>query len=424
MKCRGVPLRPICEADGSNLPAFLAEREGSDLNSNGVTEAYEFAHQTTLSGLLTASESGERAYHVLYSDAAGAANPQPVLLDGLTILNGETSNTLTPVANRDDAGRGGGVYSNGVPYIINRCRLTGNKAVRGGAVYMRDAELRTYSSLYAGNSTVDNPQAPGMEPYGVRGGAVYLGGMQDVTALYAANCIWANNETTGWGAAIATNFVDGTTTYVDPNINLMNCLLVRNKAEGNAAIFNQNAKSQLQNTVVWGNENELTQYPDVAADVSLRYCATDYSLPESGDGGGNITLSTDNASVSGPRFAAPSSVAGVAGNSSTACWNPGAISVLTDAGDGTLAANETDMSQATGAYREWMTAYAADYETQYMFDGGYARYAGGKDEDGNPLDKVIDLGVYEYQYPGRFDEMDDIYVATEESGAGRWFELE
>ena len=410
---QGVTLTPL-DGDGSNLPTFLAEREGSDLNSNGVTEAYEFAHQTTLSGLLTASESGERAYHVLYSDAAGAANPQPVLLDGLTILNGETSNTLTPVANRDDAGRGGGVYSNGVPYIINRCRLTGNKAVRGGAVYMRDAELRTYSSLYAGNSTVDNPQAPGMEPYGVRGGAVYLGGMQAVTALYAANCIWANNETTGWGAAIATNFVDGTTTYVDPNINLMNCLLVRNKAEGNAAIFNQNAKSQVQNTVVWGNENELTQYPDVAAVVSLRYCATDYSLPESGNG--NVTLSTDNASVSGPRFAAASSVAGVAGNSSTACWNPGAISVLTDAGDGTLAANETDMSQATGAYREWMTAYAADYETQYMFDGGYARYAGGKDEDGNPLDKVIDLGVYEYQYPGRFDEMDDIYVATEESG--------
>ena len=410
---QGVTLTPL-DGDGSNLPAFLAEREGSDLNSNGVTEAYEFAHQTTLSGLLTASESGERAYHVLYSDAAGAANPQPVLLDGLTILNGETSNTLTPVANRDDAGRGGGVYSNGVPYIINRCRLTGNKAVRGGAVYMRDAELRTYSSLYAGNSTVDNPQAPGMESYGVRGGAVYLGGMQAVTALYAANCIWANNETTGWGAAIATNFVDGTTTYVDPNINLMNCLLVRNKAEGNAAIFNQNAKSQVRNTVVWGNENELTQYPDVAAVVSLRYCATDYSLPESGNG--NVTLSTDNASVSGPRFAAPSSVAGIAGNSSTACWNPGAISVLTDAGNGTLAAGESDMTRATGAYREWMTAYAADYETQYMFDGGYARYAGGKDEEGNPLDKVIDLGVYEYQYPGRFDEMDDIYVATEESG--------
>lgn len=412
---QGVTLTPLDE-DGSDLPAFLAEREGSDLNSNGVTEAYEFAHQTTLSGLLTASESGERAYHVLYSDAAGAANPQPVLLDGLTILNGETSNTLTPVANRDDAGRGGGVYSNGVPYIINRCRLTGNKAVRGGAVYMRDAELRTYSSLYAGNSTVDNPQAPGMEPYGVRGGAVYLGGMQAVTALYAANCIWANNETTGWGAAIATNFVDGTTTYVDPNINLMNCLLVRNKAEGNAAIFNQNAKSQVRNTVIWGNESTLTEYPDEAGALSLLHCALDHALPDDGNDYDNILLSTDNASVSGPRFAAPSSVAGVAGNSSTACWNPGAISVLTDAGDGTLAANETDMSQATGAYREWMDMYAAGYETQYMFDDNYARYAGGKDEEGNPLDKVIDLGVYEYQYPGRFDEMDDIYVATEESG--------
>lgn len=412
---QGVTLTPL-DGDGSNLPAFLAEREGSDLNSNGVTEAYEFAHQTTLSGLLTASESGERAYHVLYSDAAGAANPQPVLLDGLTILNGETSNTLTPVANRDDAGRGGGVYSNGVPYIINRCRLTGNKAVRGGAVYMRDAELRTYSSLYAGNSTVDNPQAPGMEPYGVRGGAVYLGGMQAVTALYAANCIWANNETTGWGAAIATNFVDGTTTYVDPNINLMNCLLVRNKAEGNAAIFNQNAKSQVRNTVIWGNESTLTEYPDEAGALSLLHCALDHALPDDGNDYDNILLSTDNASVSGPRFAAPSSVAGVAGNSSTACWNPGAISVLTDAGDGTLAANETDMSQATGAYREWMDMYAAGYETQYMFDDNYARYAGGKDEEGNPLDKVIDLGVYEYQYPGRFDEMDDIYVATEESG--------
>ncbi len=410
----GVTLTPLDEA---GLSEFLNSRSGSDLNSNGIIESYELANQTILSGALTASESGERAYHVIYSVAAGNGEPQPVLLDGLTVLNGETSNTLTPVANRDDAGRGGGVYSDGIPYVINRCRFTGNQAVRGGAVFLRDAELHTYGSIYAGNGTVANPHAEGgLDAYAVRGGAIYLGGMQAATALYAANCIWSNNETAGWGGAIATNFVDGVATYVDPSISLMNCLIVRNKAEGNAAIFNQNAKSQLVNTVIWGNESGQVTWPDVASAMSLQHCASDYALPEDGNDNDNILLSTDNASVNGPRFASPSAVAGVAGNVTTARWNPGAISVLTDTGDGVLAVNETDMTQATGAYIEWMNAYAPDYATQYMMTKSYVRYAGGDDENGDPLPQVIDLGVYEYQYPGNFYTMDNIYVATEESG--------
>lgn len=59
----------------------------------------------------------------------------------------------------------------------------------------------------------------------------------------------------------------------------------------------------------------------------------------------------------------------------SAKWEPVAISVLVDAGDGQLAAAESDMTQATGAYKEWMTGDFASYNTLYMKSTA-SRYAG------------------------------------------------
>lgn len=48
---------------------------------------------------------------------------------------------------------------------------------------------------------------------------------------------------------------------------------------------------------------------------------------------------------------------------------------------------------------------------------GYARYSGPLDEEtGKTGDRPIDIGVYEYQYFSKFQTMEKIYVATEESG--------
>lgn len=48
--------------------------------------------------------------------------------------------------------------------------------------------------------------------------------------------------------------------------------------------------------------------------------------------------------------------------------------------------------------------------------GSASRYAGPTGPDGKPMDKKIDIGVFEYQYPVTLSNLDIVYVATTESG--------
>lgn len=407
-----------------NISEILSNRAYSDFNQNGINEPWELASQVILSGNVNVSEQVKNVYHVVYSDAGKNQEPlNPVILDGLTIMDGETSNILSNAADTDEIGRGGGIYSNGVSYLLNRCRLINNFAVRGGAIYMRDAKLTIVNSILAGNGTVDNaqPVVPTQLP---RGGAVYVAGVSDApkvyAGLYAVNTLWVNNETVGQGGAIGTNYADGIIgpNYV-PEVSLMNNTFVRNKAQSNAVIYHHNGKNTITNTLMWGNEITGENIPQTdETNTSITHSASDaVDLSKYSDT--NILLSTDNTSVTGPRFTKPSSTAGVAGNDANNQWNPAAISVLTDAGDGTHKV-ATGSGTIDGAYADWMRSNAGEYATQYMgykdYMDTYLRYAGPLKEDGTSADKPIDIGLYEYQYEITFPQMDAIYVATVESG--------
>lgn len=407
-----------------DISEILSNRAYSDFNQNGINEPWELASQVILSGNVNVSEQVKNVYHVVYSDAKENQEPlNPVILDGLTIMGGETSNILSNAADTDEIGRGGGIYSNGVSYLLNRCRLINNFAVRGGAVYMRDAKLTIVNSILAGNGTVDNaqPVVPTQLP---RGGAVYVAGVSDApkvyAGLYAVNTLWVNNETVGQGGAIGTNYADGIIgpNYV-PEVSLMNNTFVRNKAQSNAVIYHHNGKNTITNTLMWGNEITGENIPQTdETNTSITHSASDaVDLSKYSDT--NILLSTDNTSVTGPRFTKPSSTAGVAGNDANSQWNPAAISVLTDAGDGTHKV-ATGSGTIDGAYADWMRSNAGEYATQYMgykdYMDTYLRYAGPLKEDGTSANKPIDIGLYEYQYEITFPQMDAIYVATVESG--------
>lgn len=407
-----------------DISEILSNRAYSDFNQNGINEPWELASQVILSGNVNVSEQVKNVYHVVYSDAKENQEPlNPVILDGLTIMDGETSNILSNAADTDEIGRGGGIYSNGVSYLLNRCRLINNFAVRGGAVYMRDAKLTIVNSILAGNGTVDNaqPVVPTQLP---RGGAVYVAGVSDApkvyAGLYAVNTLWVNNETVGQGGAIGTNYADGIIgpNYV-PEVSLMNNTFVRNKAQSNAVIYHHNGKNTITNTLMWGNEITGENIPQTdETNTSITHSASDaVDLSKYSDT--NILLSTDNTSVTGPRFTKPSSTAGVAGNDANNQWNPAAISVLTDAGDGTHKV-ATGSGTIDGAYADWMRSNAGEYATQYMgykdYMDTYLRYAGPLKEDGTSADKPINIGLYEYQYEITFPQMDAIYVATVESG--------
>lgn len=413
----------------TRLEAMLSVRGFSDFNGNGIEEPWELEQQTILSGAINASATARNVYHVLFTNDTDATHG--VVLDGLTVMDGETYHEMSNASEQNEAGRGGGLYSNGVGYTISRCRFLNNFGVRGGAVFMRDARLNVIGSMFAGNGTVDNyTTAQYQTP---RGGAIFLSGVSSEksdAALFAVNSLFVNNETAGEGGAIGTNYAEGITGAYDPSINLMNCTFVRNKANTNPVIYNHNGKNIITNTLIWGNEGKTAQETSVAHD-NVTYSASDenyYGLfgdadatPGSVNSNYNILLSETNNDTFGPRFTSPSTTAGVAGNSSTNLWNPSAISIVTDKGDGVDKKNNGGIS---GAYDSWFDEQSLDgykYGVDYM-GSGYNRYSGPLDDEGNPDDKPIDIGLYEYQYKNNFQTMKAIYVATDEGdgdGSGR-----
>lgn len=408
-------LNDLKESSDDAILILLDDRGSGDLNSNGITEPWEMAHPTILSGHVNLSAKEKNVYHVLYSKAdAQASDLKGVTLDGLTIMDGETYNVMK---GRSEVGCGAGIYTVGVDYKLVRCRLLNNKAVRGGAVYALNANVTSVGSIFAGNGTVEDAEigddVDESEGRNIRGGALYLAGADKTYWLKAVNTLWANNGTDkgtednpSWGGAVAVSGIG--------EVDLMNNTFVRNKAGQYAAVYvesTSNNASKMTNTAVWGNE--CAGNPVHLATTGINNSAFDVELGVQTNG--FVLLDQENNAVNGPRFDDPSTVAGTEGNKVSAKWEPVAISVLVDAGNGQLDADKSDMTEATGAYKEWMIDGLASYQTLYM-KGSASRYAGPTGPDGKPMDKKIDIGVFEYQYPVNLSSLDIVYVATTESG--------
>lgn len=418
-----------------DITDILNARAYSDFNQNGINEPWELANQTILSGQINASSTAQNAYHVVFTDKGTATTVNPVVLDGLTVMNGETDNQLSKLSistDKNEQGRGGGIYSNGVTYTISRCRLLNNTAVRGGAVFVRDADLNLSGCILAGNKTVENKATD--NTLASRGGAAYVSGISKAVNLRAVNTLWANNESAGEGGAIGTNYAEGVSSSHDPLLYIMNNTFVRNKAITNPVIYTHNGKSSIVNTLLWGNLGDTYQNPtNLSTIYDVSYCASDVDYVgkfASTNQDHNILLSIDNMGDNGPRFTNPSIVAGADGNSASNLWNPAAISVLTDAGDGTehngdqSNSSETDHTPngTTGAYQEWFSddGYLGQngVTEAYITGGTYSRYSGPRGDNNEELCKPIDIGLYEYQYVSNFSTMLKIYVDTLSVGNG------
>ena len=408
---------------------ILNARAYSDFNQNGIEEAWELAEQTIFSGVLNGTTAdGKNANHVLYSVADGASTDgaaKGVVLDGVTVMGGATETSLSAVT--DSAadlaeGRGGGIYSNGIPYTLVRSRLLDNQAVRGGGIFVKDADLAIVNSILAGNRTVENDGTSTGTRLTSRGGAAYVADNTQATTLYAVNTLWANNESAGEGGAIGTNYAEGVSGNADPRIDLMNCTFVLNKAQTNPVIYNHNGKSTITNTLIWGNEG--THSPATSLEhLTIVHSASDVDYDDKfaeGNAYYNILLSEVNMAVDGPRFTRPATVAGAAGNSADNLWNPASTSLVTDAGDGKIPYEnvQNPPGPEEGAYIDWKKENASGYISDYMGSADYARYSGPRGENNKELDKKIDIGVYEYQYSLAFSKMPAIYVATVRAGDG------
>ena len=434
-----------------DIKDILAKRNSNymtDKNKNGLIEPWEFQNPTILSGDIKASEKERNVYHVVYSNAGttgtSATLNNDVVLDGITIMNGETMTQLkTEEGGTDEVaeiGRGGGIYTNRVNYTLNRCRLMKNSGLHGGAIYANNASLDIIGSTISGNRDVSEKASQDVITEPGKGGAIYLyltksnnGNLHIVNSLLAnndVNCGRYTGTQNSQGGAIYIRRADDagsmTTGYQDAYI--VNSLIVNNKAKQDGAIHVENEVKNgtitpiLYNTAIWGNES--TDNSVLLQREHMRNCAWD-ELPASTVSpatDGNIKLNKENIASDGPRFTAPTTTKGYEGYTQDAKWNPQAISVLTDAGDGKKDADDTN---ETGKYLNWWTMHKTrleryGYPSEYIrpVSGTYNRYVGPKDENGDVAEKPIDIGMYEFQYVFKFTDLEKVYIGTEEKGNG------
>lgn len=434
-----------------DIKDILAERNKNymtDNNKNGLIEPWEFQNPTILSGDIKASEKERNVYHVVYSNA-GSTNTSTtsnneVVLDGITIMNGETMTQLKTEEGETkevaEIGRGGAIYANRVNYTLNRCRLIKNSGLHGGAVYVNNASLDIICSTISGNSNVSEKASQDEVTEPGKGGAIYLYlTKSDNGNLHIVNSLLANNDVT-YGKYTGTESSQGGAIYIrranDANTMtagyqdayIVNSLIVNNKAMQDGAIHVENEVISgtitpiLYNTAIWGNESTVTEGDKVLLKREhMRNCAWD-DLPTSTAKDGNIKLNKENIASDGPRFTEPTTTKGYEGYTQDAKWNPQAISVLTDAGDGK---KDKDDQNEEGKYKGWWSMHNTrlekyGYPSEYIrpVSGTYNRYVGPKDENGNVAVKPIDIGMYEFQYVFKFTDLEKVYIGTEEKGNG------
>ena len=431
-----------------DIKKILADRNSNmtDNNKNGLIEPWEFQNPTILSGDIKASEKERNVYHVVYSNTgaigSSATANNEVVLDGITIMNGETMTQLKTQEGSEtnevaEIGRGGAIYTNRVNYTLNRCRLIKNSGLHGGAVYVNNASLDIIGSTISGNSNVSEKASLDEVTEPGKGGAIYLYLTKSVNGnLHIVNSLLANNDVT-YGKYTGTKSSQGGAIYIRrandasnmtagyQDAYIVNSLIVNNKAMEDGAIHVENEVTSgtitpiLYNTAIWGNES--TGNSVLLKREHMRNCAWD-ALPASTAKDGNIKLNKENLASDGPRFTAPTTTKGYEGYTQDAKWNPQAISVLTDAGDGRKDANDAN---ETGKYLDWWSKHNTrlskyGYPSEYIrpASGTYNRYVGPKDENGNVAVKPIDIGMYEFQYVFKFTDLEKVYIGTEEKGNG------
>ena len=433
-----------------DIKEILANRNSNymtDNNKNGLIEPWEFQNPTILSGDIKASEKERNVYHVVYSNAesteTSSSQNNEVVLDGITIMNGETMTELKSIEGENkiaEIGRGGGIYTNRVNYTLNRCRLMKNSGLHGGAIYANNASLDIIGSTISGNSNVSEKASKDEVTEPGKGGAIYLYlTKSDNGNLHIVNSLLANNDVT-YGKYTGTESSQGGAIYIRrandagsmtagyQDAYIVNSLIVNNKAMQDGAIHVENEVKSgtitpiLYNTAIWGNESTVTEGDKVLLKREhMNNCAWD-ELPTATAMDGNIKLNKENLASDGPRFTAPTTTKGYEGYTQDAKWNPQAISVLTDAGDGSKDANDAN---ETGKYLDWWSKHNTrlskyGYPSEYIrpASGTYNRYVGPKDENGNVAVKPIDIGMYEFQYVFTFTDFEEVYIGTEEKGNG------
>lgn len=186
-------------------------------------------NRTILSGDLAGNDApgftnrAENSYHVVTFGPADTSG----VIDGVTVTGGNADGS-------DPHDAGGAIYIAGATAMIHDVQLTGNQAMRGGAIHNASGELSLIGCVLTGNE------------------AASWGGAIDNFSASAilVNCVLVGNRTAGEGGAIHSDLSSVTVT---------NCTIAHNVA-GNrgGGLFNYvGVQLILTNDIVWANRDSI-----------------------------------------------------------------------------------------------------------------------------------------------------------------------
>ena len=203
---------------GAHVTVLSGDVDGNDLGSGGISET---ANQTR----------GSNSYHVVTIDAGSAS----VRVDGLVVTAGRASGGDGPVT-----GNGAGLYVLSDNVVLYDLRVVGNRAYRGGGVYLDSASAQLERLEISGNLGV------------TRGGGLYCKGDGKPCSPTLRNITFSGN-TSERGAGMLNDATSGNSNPTVVNVTFHGNAAtyeggaVHNRADGGSI------DATFENIVAWGN---------------------------------------------------------------------------------------------------------------------------------------------------------------------------
>ena len=231
---------------GAHVTVLSGDLDGDDLGSGGISET---PNQTR----------GSNSYHVVTIDAGSAS----VRVDGLVVTAGRASGGDGPVT-----GNGAGLYVLSDNVVLHDLRVVGNRAYRGGGVYLDAASAQLERLEISGNLAV------------TRGGGLYCKGAARPCNPTLRNITFSGN-TSERGAGMLNDATSG-----DSNPTVVNVTF-----HGNAATYEGGAvhnwaetgsiDATFENIVAWGNTAgaDGSQFHNLDSTPTIRHAVIQDGCP-------------------------------------------------------------------------------------------------------------------------------------------------
>ena len=252
-----------------------------------------------------------------------------------TIKNCVVNNNTQSYNSQGGTGGGGMYVENST---VSNCTMNGNTGRFGGGIFgtsstITDCEITDNIGYYGDgggwfrtNTTVKNCIFTGNHTtYTSANSSDYCGAMSVYSGSVISSCVITNNSGYSVGGVeldnstidnclIANNTGEGYVggIYMAGNATVINCDVVRNLGGG------LKGSGSIKNTIVWGNERNSAVYNIEGESITATNCAIQGGYP----GNGCLMLSNDNtgSDYNHPRFANPSTTAGVEETPGTWSW--------------------------------------------------------------------------------------------------------